>query len=52
MEAFAAIIAEMKGWKSTIDQKPKPQQMQRYLQESDRMITPEEVENLVGSYHY
>ncbi|KAJ7388974.1 hypothetical protein OS493_034362 [Desmophyllum pertusum] len=49
---FKAILPEIKGWRSTVDGCTQDKQNQRYMDESDALITPEEMVDLKASKPY
>ena len=42
-DTFLAILPEIKGWRSTVDAETQADQNQRWLDESDTLLTPQEV---------
>lgn len=52
IDTFVAILPEMKGWQSTVDSETQEAQNQRYLDESEALLTPKEIEALKASKPY
>ena len=52
IDTFIAILPEIKGWRSTVDGCTQDKQNQRYMDESDALITPEEMAELKASKPY
>lgn len=51
-DTFAAILPEIKGWRSTVDLETQADQNQRWLDESNALLTPEEISALKNSKPY
>ena len=51
-DLFVAILPEIKGWRSTVDAETQADQNQRWLDESNALLTPEEIIALKNSKVY
>jgi len=51
-DTIAAILPEIKGWRSTVDSETQADQNQRWLDESEALLTPEEIGALKSSKPY
>lgn len=52
LQTFKTVLPEIKGWRSTVDSQTQDVQNQRFIDETEGILTVEEVQKLKTSKHY